>query len=174
MKLGNLEDLFMDELKDLYSAETQLIKALPRLAKAAASPELRAAIEDHLEQTQQHAARIEDICAELEASPRGKKCKGMEGLIEEGKELLEERRERGKSSVTDAGIIGAAQRAEHYEIASYGTARAHAQQLGHQRAADLLQKTLEEERRADQKLSDLAEGMINQQANMTNKAAVNM
>jgi ferritin-like metal-binding protein YciE len=166
MKLENLHDLLIDELKDLYSAETQLVKALPKMAKAAASPDLQAALEEHLEQTQQHAARIEDICAELDASPRGKKCKGMEGLIEEGKEVLEQRRERGESSVTDAGLIGAAQRVEHYEMASYGTARAHAQQLGHSRVADLLQQTLDEERLADEKLSDLAEGMINQQANM--------
>ena len=173
MKLENLEDLFVDELKDLYSAETQLIKALPKLAKAAASAELRAAFEEHLELTQQHAARIEDICAELEASPRGKKCKGMEGLIEEGKEMIEQKRERSESNVTDAGIIGAAQRVEHYEIASYGTARAHAQQLGHNRAADLLQQTLDEERQADEKLSELAEGMINQRANMVTAAVVN-
>jgi len=173
MKLGNLEDLFIDELKDLYSAETQLIKALPKLAKAAATADLRAAFEEHLEQTQQHAARIEDICAELEASPRGKKCKGMEGLIEEGKEMLEQKRERAESNVTDAGIIGAAQRVEHYEIASYGTARAHAQQLGHNRAADILQQTLDEERQADEKLSELAEGMINQRANMVTAAVAN-
>ena len=92
MKLENLHDLLIDELKDLYSAETQLVKALPKMAKAAASPDLQAALEEHLEQTQQHAARIEDICAELDVSPRGKKCKGMEGLIEEGKEMLEQRR----------------------------------------------------------------------------------
>jgi ferritin-like metal-binding protein YciE len=173
MKLENLEDLFVDELKDLYSAETQLIKALPKLAKASASAELRAAFAEHLELTQQHAARIEDICAELEASPRGKKCKGMEGLIEEGKEMIEQKRERSESNVTDAGIIGAAQRVEHYEIASYGTARAHAQQLGHNRAAAMLQQTLDEERQADEKLSELAEGMINQRANMVSAAVVN-
>lgn len=166
MKIETLEDLFLDELKDLYSAETQIIKALPKMIKAAASRELQDAFEKHLEETQRHTERIEDICAELEASPRGKKCKGMEGLLEEGKEVLEQKREHGESSVVDAGLIGAAQKVEHYEIASYGTARAHAQQLGHSRAADLLKKTMEEERLADEKLSQLAEGMINQKANM--------
>jgi ferritin-like metal-binding protein YciE len=164
MKLESLQDLLVDELKDLYSAENQLIKALPRMAKAASAPALRKAFEQHLQETRQHAQRIERIVSEIDASPRGKKCKGMEGLIEEGKDLLGE---RGDENVLDAGIIGAAQRVEHYEIASYGTARAHAEQLGYMRVAELLQQTLDEESAANEKLTQIAESMVNVQAEMT-------
>src|SRR5687768_15768925 len=147
MKIATLEDLLADELKDLYSAETQLIKALPKMAKAAESEDLRTAFEDHLEQTRNHATRIEQICNEMGIKPSGKKCLGMEGLIEEGKELLQEKVE---PEPLEAGLIGAAQRVEHYEIAGYGTARAHAQQLGLTKVADVLNQTLEEEKKANE------------------------
>jgi ferritin-like metal-binding protein YciE len=161
MKLESLHDLYVDELKDLYSAETQLIKALPKLAKAANAPELRNAFEEHLEQTRMHAQRLEDIFGELEAKPKGKKCVGMEGLIEEGKELLEQEAEE---EVRDAGLIGAAQKVEHYEIAGYGTARTHAEQLGYNNAAELLQQTLDEEAAADEKLTNIAMRSVNRQS----------
>jgi ferritin-like metal-binding protein YciE len=161
MKLESLEDLFVDELKDLYSAENQLIKALPKMAKAASSDELRSAFQEHLEQTKEHVNRLEKVFKELNCSPKGKKCRAMEGLIEEGSERLD-----GDSdgAVKDAALIAAAQRVEHYEIAGYGCVRTYAEQLGHTEAASLLQQTLEEEGAADKKLTHLAEGIINQQA----------
>ncbi len=161
MKLYSLEDLYVHELKDLYSAETQLVKALPKLAKSAASPDLKGAFEEHLEQTQQHVQRLEEIFDGLKAKPRGQKCKGMEGLIVEGQELLEE---EGAAAALDAGLIGAAQRVEHYEIAGYGTARAHARQLGYSHDAELLQATLNEEVAANDKLTRIAESFINWRA----------
>jgi ferritin-like metal-binding protein YciE len=164
MKIATLEDLLADELKDLYSAENQLIKALPKMAKAAESEDLRTAFEDHLEQTRHHATRIEQICNEMGIKPSGKKCLGMEGLIEEGKELLQEKVE---PEPLEAGLIGAAQRVEHYEIAGYGTARAHAQQLGLTKVADVLNQTLEEEKKANELLTQLAETQINVQAAMS-------
>jgi ferritin-like metal-binding protein YciE len=161
MKLESLEDLFVDELKDLYNAENQLIKALPKMAKAASSDELRSAFQEHLEQTKEHVNRLEKVFKELNCSPKGKKCRAMEGLIEEGSERLD-----GDSdgAVKDAALIAAAQRVEHYEIAGYGCVRTYAEQLGHTEAANLLQQTLEEEGAADKKLTHLAEGIINQQA----------
>ncbi len=161
MKLTSLEELLVDELKDLYSAETQLIRALPKLAKAAGSEELRAAFETHLEQTRQHASRLEQISGELDIKPKGKKCVGMEGLIEESKELTGT---DSDGSVLDAALIGAAQRVEHYEIAAYGTARAHAEQLGYTRVAEVLQQTLAEEKDTDARLTMLAENRTNVQA----------
>ena len=158
MALKSLHDLYVNELKDLYSAENQLVKALPKMAKAANSPELRTAIEEHLEVTKGQVQRLETIFKELEASPKGKKCKAMEGLIEEGKELLEEEAAPG---VLDAGIIAAAQRVEHYEIAGYGCVRTFANILGYDEAAGLLQETLDEEADADKKLTELAESVIN-------------
>ena len=152
-----------DELKDLYSAENQLIKALPKMAKNANTDELRRAFEEHLEQTKEHAQRIERICDDIGVSPKGKKCVGMEGLIEEGKEIMTEAEDPG---VLDAGMIGAAQKVEHYEIAGYGTASAHARQLGFNNAVKLLEKTLEEEKLADEKLTKLAENQVNVQAAM--------
>jgi ferritin-like metal-binding protein YciE len=163
MKTGTLEDLLTDELKDLYSAENQIIKTLPKMAKAAQSDDLRMAFEEHLEQTKEHARRIERICEDLSISPKGKKCVGMEGLIEEGKEVLQEDLD---ADTVDAGLIGAAQKVEHYEMAGYGTASAHARQLGFNRAVDILQRTLEEEKRADEKLTRLAENQVNVQAAM--------
>lgn len=155
--LANLNDLFRDHLKDLYSAERQLVKALPRMAKASNHPELRAAFESHLEETHVHVERLEEIAKLLEFKPSGKHCKGMEGLIEEGKELLEE---EAAEAVLDAGLIGAAQKVEHYEISAYGTARAMADQRGLPHVAELLQKTLEEEDSADDNLTELSEGGI--------------
>ena len=160
MDMENLRDLYIDELKDLYSAEKQLLKALPKMAKNASNPQLRTAFERHLEETRNQAARLEQIAEELEFSPKGKKCAGMEGLIEEGKELMSE----FEDDTLDAGLIGAAQKVEHYEIAAYGTARAHAELLGYTRAARLLQQTLDEEGRTDKKLSQLAESIVNVEA----------
>jgi ferritin-like metal-binding protein YciE len=147
-----LMDLFVDELKDLYSAETQLIKALPKMAKAATSDDLRAGFEHHLEQTKEHARRIEEICSELGEKPTGKKCGGMEGLIGEGKEMMGE----FEGDLLDAALISAAQRVEHYEIAAYGTVRTYAELLTQDRAVELLEETLEEEKETDQKLTELA------------------
>ena len=161
-KMTSLDELYVDLLKDLYSAENQLVKALPKMAKAAASPDLRTAFEGHLKQTKNHAERIERIFSERgNGSPRGKKCAGMEGLIEEGKEIMQENMEE---QVMDAGLIAAAQKVEHYEIASYGTARAWAQQMGYDRDADLLQKSLDEESAANEKLTHIAESHVNVQA----------
>ena len=163
MKITTLEDLLADELKDLYSAENQLVKALPKMAKGVDSEDLRSAFEDHLKQTRNHAERLEQICKQLEINPRGKKCVGMEGLIEEGSEILNMEEEM---EPLEAGVIGAAQRVEHYEIAAYGTAAAHARQLGFMDAADLLHQTLEEEKQANDKLTQIAENRINVQAAM--------
>jgi ferritin-like metal-binding protein YciE len=159
--MNPLEELLVDELKDLYSAENQIIKALPRMAKAATSPELRRAFERHLEETRRQVERLDQIGEELEMKMTGKKCKGMEGLIAEGKELLEEDLE---ADALDAGLIGAAQKVEHYEIAAYGTARTHAEMLGFRRVAKLLQQTLNEEGATDKKLTQLAENVINYEA----------
>jgi ferritin-like metal-binding protein YciE len=159
--MNPLEELLVDELKDLYSAENQIIKALPRMAKAATSPELRRAFERHLEETRRQVERLDQIGEELEMKMTGKKCKGMEGLIAEGKELLEEDLE---ADALDAGLIGAAQKVEHYEIAAYGTARTHAEMLGFRKVAKLLQQTLNEEGATDKKLTQLAENVINYEA----------
>lgn len=163
MKQNGFHKLYIEELKDLYSAETQLTKALPKMAKAASSDELRQAIEQHLKETEGHVQRLEQIFEKLERSPRGKRCKGMAGLIEEGSELLKEKGEM-EAEVLDAGLIAAAQRVEHYEIAAYGTARTFAQRLGQQEVAKLLQQTLDEEYAADRKLTAIAEGGVNQEA----------
>ena len=161
-KMTSLDELYVDLLKDLYSAENQLVKALPKMAKAAGASDLRTAFEEHLKQTKNHAERIERIFSERgNGSPRGKKCAGMEGLIEEGKEIMQENMEE---AVMDAGLIAAAQKVEHYEIAGYGTARAWAQQLGYDRDADLLQKSLDEESAANEKLTQIAESHVNVQA----------
>jgi ferritin-like metal-binding protein YciE len=156
-----LDELLLDELKDLYSAESQIIKALPKMAKAASSPELRRAFERHLEETRRQVERLDQIGEELDVRMTGKKCKGMEGLIAEGRELLEEDLEE---DVLDAGLIGAAQKVEHYEIAAYGTARTHAEMLGYRKIARLLQQTLNEEGATDKKLTQLAESIVNYEA----------
>ena len=155
-----LHELLVDELKDLYSAENQIIKALPKMAKKAGSPELRRAFETHLEETRAQAERLEQIAEEMDFSLRGKKCKGMEGLLDEGKEVMQE----FEDDTLDAGMIAAAQKVEHYEIAGYGTARAHANMLGLKKVARMLQQTLDEEARTDKKLSQLAESAINLEA----------
>jgi len=156
-----LEELLVDELKDLYSAENQIVKALPKMAKAAGSPELRRAFERHLDETRRQVERLDQIGNELDVKLTGKKCKGMSGLIEEGKELIEEDLEQ---DALDAGLIGAAQKVEHYEIAAYGTARTHAEMLGYNKVARLLQQTLNEEGATDKKLTALAESIINVEA----------
>jgi ferritin-like metal-binding protein YciE len=160
MASAGLKELYVEELRDLYNAENQLVKALPKMAKAATSEELRAGFEAHLEQTRGHVQRLEKIFNELGESPKGKKCKGMEGLIEEGSETIEEH----DGALLDAALIGAAQRVEHYEIAGYGTVIAFADELGESEHISLLRETLEEEEETDQKLSTLAED-INAQAN---------
>ena len=161
MALASLHDLYVDELKDLYNAENQLVKALPRMAKAANTPELKAGFEEHLEVTRGQVERLERIFKKLGVSPKGKKCKAMEGLVEEGKEVIEE---TGAEAVIDAALIGAAQRVEHYEMAGYGCARTFARLLGYDEAARLLQETLDEEGEADKKLTELAETSINIEA----------
>jgi ferritin-like metal-binding protein YciE len=161
MELDTLKDLYIDEIKDLYSAERQLVKALPKMAKAAKDPQLQQAFRTHLKETAEHAARLEQICKDLGVSPRGKKCVGMEGLIEEGSELI---KEGADSDVLDAGLISKAQHVEHYEIAGYGTVRTYARQLGFENHAELLQQTLDEEGRTDHLLTELAESGINVEA----------
>ncbi len=156
--LKTLDDLFLHELKDLYSAEHQLISALPKMAKASNSEKLRHGFEDHLEQTREHAKRLEQILDSLGKPHRGTKCKAMEGLIEEGKEMIEE---KADPEIRDAGLIACAQRVEHYEIAGYGTARTLARLLGNVEAEKLLQQTLNEEKQTDEKLTELAESEVN-------------
>jgi ferritin-like metal-binding protein YciE len=161
MKLNSLHDLFVDELKDLYNAEHQILKALPKMVKAASAPELAAAFEEHNEVTKEQVRRLETIFKMLKTSPKGKKCKAMEGLLQEGKELMSE---DADPSVMDAALIAAAQRVEHYEMAGYGCVRTYATLLGYPEAADLLQQTLEEEAEADHTLTGLAETVINVEA----------
>jgi ferritin-like metal-binding protein YciE len=148
-----LRELYIEELKDIYNAENQLVKALPKMAKAANSEELRNGFEEHLEQTRGHVQRLEQIFKELSEKPSGKKCKGMEGLVAEGQEIMGEDFE---DDVMDAALISAAQRVEHYEIAAYGTVRTYAELLGEDTAVQLLEQTLEEEKETDQKLTDMA------------------
>ncbi len=159
--MNTLRDLYIDELKDLWSAEKQLIKALPKMAKAANDPELSKAFMTHLRETERQVERLEQVFEELGESPRGKKCIGMEGLIEEGQELL---KEKPDPDVLDAGLIAKAQHIEHYEIAGYGTVRTYAQLLGAERQAQLLQQTLDEEGKTDKLLTQLAESSINIEA----------
>lgn len=161
MKLNTLQALLHHELKDLYSAETQLVKALPKMAKAATNPDLKAGFEEHLEETLIQVQRLEQIGEQLGKALSGHKCKGMEGLLAEGADLISE---EANDTVRDAGLIGAAQRVEHYEIAAYGTAKALAIQLGFDEAAELLEETLAEEKATDIKLSELAESVVNQEA----------
>jgi ferritin-like metal-binding protein YciE len=163
MKLDTLKTLYIDELRHLYNAESQLLKALPKMAKAASSEELKDALEKHLEQTKTHVERLEEVFEEIDEKPKGKTCKAMKGLIEEGSEILHE---DGEESVIDAGIIVAAQKVEHYEIASYGSVRTFAQLLGKDRSAELLQTTLDEESEANELLNTLAEDIVNPEALM--------
>ncbi|WP_242919776.1 YciE/YciF ferroxidase family protein [Pontibacter liquoris] len=160
-KLRTLEDLFEHQLKDLYSAEKQLIAALPKMAKATEDQKLRSAFENHLEETKEQKDRLEKVCELVGISPGRMKCKAMEGLVEEGEETIEE---DASPEVKDAGLIASAQRIEHYEIAGYGTAAHFAERLGHAEAAKLLRQTLEEEQKTDTLLNKLAKGYINQKA----------
>lgn len=159
MNNKSLKDLYVAELKDLYNAEQQLVKALPKVAKAASSEELRKAFEEHLEETKVHVTRLEQVLATIEQSPKGKKCAGMEGLVKEASEMSEE----FSNSVRDAGLISAAQRVEHYEMAGYGSVIAYARLLENAEAAVLLEETLKEEKAADRKLTELSKN-INEQA----------
>jgi ferritin-like metal-binding protein YciE len=161
MPMNSLEELYVEELKDLYNAENQILKALPRMIKAASSPELKKAFAKHERQTREHAKRLERITKELGEKPTGKKCHGMEGLIEEGKNLM---KEKPAPNVLDAGHISAAQHVEHYEMAGYGTARTWARLLGYDNQAQLLQITLDEEEETDKELTALAEAFINEEA----------
>jgi ferritin-like metal-binding protein YciE len=154
MEHSALKELYIDELRDIYNAETQLVKALPKLAKASTSDELRSGFESHLEQTKGHVQRLEEIFGALDEKPTGKKCAGMQGLVKEGEEIMDEDFE---GEVMDAALISAAQRVEHYEIAAYGCVRSWAELLGESEAASLLEKTLEEEEETDQKLTELSE-----------------
>ena len=158
---GTLHDAFIDELHDTYDAEKQLTKALPKLAKAATSADLRKAFESHLQETKGHIERLEQVFGSLEEKVRGKHCDGIAGIIEEGKSIMEEDFDE---TTMDACLIAAGQRAEHYEMAAYGTLVAWAQAMGHDEAASLLQQNLDEEKAADKKLSAIAEGGINQDA----------
>ncbi len=161
MKLNSLRDLYVGELKDLYDAESRLIKALPKMSKAAGSPELRTAFDHHLEETRTHADRLSRIFERMGESPKGGKCKGIEAIIDEGEDLMEH---ESPAAVCDAALISAAQRVEHYEIASYGTLRTFARRLALDHDARLLEETLQEEKDADKKLTTLAESYINEQA----------
>lgn len=161
MALHTLEDLYVDHLKELYNAEHQITKALPRMVKKVASPELRNALESHLEQTETQIERLERVFQKMEKSPRGKKCVGMEGLLEEGQEILSEDME---PMLRDSAIIGAAQKVEHYEISAYGTLIAYARLLGDEEAVRLFKESLNEESQADELLTKVAESGINQSA----------
>lgn len=162
MKLETLKKLYVEELKDLYSVEKQLIEALNKMAGAANSPDLKTAFQDHLRQSKEHKARIERIFEDMDYSPGGKHCEGIEGIISEGEEHIND--SDIDPDVLDAALIASAQKAEHYEMAGYGTVRTYAQTLGYREAADLLQRTLDEEADTDEKLTRLAEGHINVEA----------
>ena len=163
-KLNSLETLLLHEVQDLYSAEKQLVKALPKVAKKVTSPQLRSAVEQHLQQTEQHVNRLEQVFELLGASPKEHTCKAMKGLIKEGEDYV---KAGGDDSVRDAGLIGAAQRVEHYEMAGYGTTRALAMRLNETAAAKTLQTTLDEEGAADKKLTTIAEGQVNVAASVS-------
>ncbi|HKH46572.1 MAG TPA: ferritin-like domain-containing protein [Thermoanaerobaculia bacterium] len=161
MKLESLKDLYLEQLKDLYSAETQLVDALPKMAERATSPDLKQGFQEHLRQTQEQVRRLEQIFQDLGDSPKGHTCEGMKGLIKEGDEMI---KMQGDPKVIDAGLIAAAQRVEHYEIAGYGTVRTYAEMLGKEMHATLLERTLQEEEMTDEKLSQLAESHVNEEA----------
>jgi len=161
MSIGTMEDLFVDQLRDMYHAEKQLVKALPKMAKNSNSAQLRDAFQEHLQQTEEHVTRIEQVFERINTRAKTKKCEAMEGLVEEGQELIDA---DPPAEVLDAGLICAAQKVEHYEIAGYGTLITWAHQLGHHDCAEILKTTLEEEKATDEKLTNLAESNINQQA----------
>lgn len=161
MKLNTLRDLYVEQLQDLYSAENQLVKALPKMEKAASHPELKQAFQSHLAQTQQHIQRLDQVFTQLGEKPGGHTCKAMEGLIAEGQEMI---KMKGEPAAIDAGLIAAAQRVEHYEMAGYGCVRTYAAQLGEKQSAKLLQQTLDEEGKTDKLLTEIAERVINLEA----------
>ncbi|MFL6293486.1 MAG: ferritin-like domain-containing protein [Thermoanaerobaculia bacterium] len=161
MKLESLKDLYLEQLKDLYSAETQLVEALPKMAEGATSPDLRRGFTEHLRQTEEHVRRLERIFSDLGENPKGHTCEGMKGLIKEGDEMM---KMRGEASVLDAGLIACAQRVEHYEIAGYGTVRTYAELLGKNDHVSLLERTLQEEEETDERLTELAESHVNEEA----------
>ncbi len=161
MKLNSLQDLYLNEIKDLYDGEHRIIKALPKMAEAASSPELRSAFQEHLDQTRRQVDRLEQIFRKMNETPKGQKCKGLEGIIDEGEDTMDK---DSPAAVRDAALIAAAQRVEHYEIAAYGTLRTFARRLGFEDHAQLLQETLQEEGSTDKKLTSLAESYINENA----------
>jgi ferritin-like metal-binding protein YciE len=161
MKLESLKDLYLEQLKDLYSAETQLVDALPKMAERASSQDLKQAFQNHLRETQEQLRRLEQIFQDIGETPKGHTCEGMKGLIREGEEMI---KMQGDAKVIDAGLIAAAQRVEHYEIAGYGTVRTYAEMLGKQQHASLLERTLQEEEMTDEKLTQLAESHVNEEA----------
>lgn len=159
--MKTLEDLFEHQLKDLYSAETQLIEALPKMVKNATDDKLKKAFEDHLEETKKHKKRLEEVCEELKIDPKGETCKAMQGLIKEAESFIKEKK---GDDVNNAGLIAEAQRVEHYEISGYGTAIRYAKELGHKKIASTLKETLDEEYGADEKLNKMAEQRLNRKA----------
>ena len=161
MRLESLKDLYLEQLKDLYSAETQLVDALPKMAEAATAGDLKRGFQEHLRQTQEHVNRLERIFQSLGEKPGGHTCEGMKGLIREGEQMI---KMKGEPSVLDAGLIAAAQRVEHYEIAGYGTVRTYAELLGHDEHVTLLERTLTEEEETDERLTMLAESHVNEEA----------
>ena len=163
MSLETMQDLYLHELKDIYSAEKQILGALPKMAEKANHAALRRAFEEHVQVTEEQVRRLDTIFSELDQKPGGEKCKGMEGLLEEGKDLL---KEDADPDVRDAALIAAAQRVEHYEIAAYGTARNYARELGFHKHVELLQETLDEEGETDKRLTQLAEGRVNRDAHV--------
>ena len=166
LKLNSLRDLLVEELRDLYSAETQLVEALPKMAQAATSQELRSAFEHHLEETRGHVSRLESIFQKIGEGSSGETCEAMKGLVKEGEILV---KAQGEPDVRDAGLIGAAQRVEHYEMAGYGTARSLARRLGENQAAETLQRTLNEEAQANEKLTSIAEAQVNVSAALSGR-----
>jgi ferritin-like metal-binding protein YciE len=169
MKIKTLHELYVESLRDLYSAETQLVGALPKVAQAASNRDLKAAFEDHLKQTKGHVKRLDEVFEELGEKPTGHTCVAMKGLIKETEEVISDVADK---TVLDAALIGAAQKVEHYEIAGYGTARTFAQLMGHARQAKLLQETLNEEGKADALLTRVAESVVNAKAEQTNPASM--
>jgi ferritin-like metal-binding protein YciE len=166
LKLNTLRDLLIEELRDLYSAETQLVSALPKMAEAASSTELKSAFEHHIEETLGHVSRLESIFKNIDEKSSGETCEAMKGLIKEGETLV---KAEGDPDVRDAGLIGAAQRVEHYEMAGYGTARSLANRLGESQMAEILQQTLNEEGAANKKLTSIAESGVNVAASSTSR-----
>lgn len=164
MKLEKLYDLYLDEIKDLYSAEEQIVKALPKVIEKTSSTELRSALQKHFEETKTHVTRLEKVLEMHDQKPEKQKCRGMQGILEEGEQML---KKDATPNVRDAAIISACQRVEHYEIAAYGTVRTYATQLGLERAAAVLQETLDEEAAADKKLTEVASTRVNVEATRT-------